>query len=469
MRTPTASVLLAVISAGSILPVLPARADTRDDRIQQLLDRVEALEKEVRELQGEKAKLKSAPPDSSVNPVGAPAAQPPAPERAATTGPALTVSDEVKAIRLRGLLQLDSRDFFHDATGNNNNSFLVRRARFYVEGALAHGVDFVVAPDFAGSAFTLMDANMNIAFDPGLQLRVGRFKPPVGLEVLQSDSWAFMVERSIATNLMPARDQGIMLWGDVWGGKLSYAAAILNGVADGATISPTGDFDDKRDLALRVYAQPFNDQKSSPLYGLGFGVGASVGWEGGAQALTSGYRTDGQQVFFRYRSTVAQDGELWRVTPQAAYYHGPVGGMAEYVVSTVNLRPNAGGAKAELKNHAWQLAGSYVLTGDDASYKGVVPRRPLNPSAGAWGAWEITGRISKLDVDNAAFPLFADPATSASEETGWGVGVNWYPTKSVRASINYFHTSFDLAAPTVTNPVILQDENAVLTRFQLNF
>src|SRR6185503_4086811 len=118
------------------------------------------------------------------------------------------------------------------------------------------------------------------------------------------------------------------------------------------------------------------------------------------------------------------------------------------------------------------LATGYVLTGEDSSYNGVVPRTNFDLAAGTWGAFEVVGRYSKVDVDDAAFPLFASAATSASEATGLGLGLNWYLAKSTMLKIDYYQTDFkfDATAPaTPTAPVLRQDEKAFITRFQLSF
>ena len=56
---------------------------------------------------------------------------------------------------------------------------------------------------------------------------------------------------------------------------------------------------------------------------------------------------------------------------------------------------------------------SYVLTGEDASFDGVKPAHPFDPKSDNWGAFELVGRMSRLDVDSNAFPVFASAATSA--------------------------------------------------------
>jgi phosphate-selective porin OprO and OprP len=446
---PVGSLCAALISLA--VPVFGA--DARDEEIRLLRAQIEKLDARLKALEGEKIKT----------PSGGPAAASP---KAEPRPVAVDVSKEVTSLRLRGLLQADSRWYWGEPSASND-TFLIRRARFYVEGKLGSLFSFHINPDFAGSAFTLQDAWLNLEFSKAVQLRFGRFKTPIGLEQLQSDSWAFFVERSMVTGLVPMRDVGVQLFGDLADGRLSYAFAIQNGVADGASASNAGDYDDGKDFAARIFAHPFKNL-DSPISGLGVGAAATWGEQETAAALTSGYRTDAQQVFFRYRNGVTHDGELWRVSPQAYYFYGPVGMIAEYVASTVNVRPPAGGRSVELRNSGWQLSGSYVLTGEKAAYAGVVPKHPYSPGAGTWGAWEVAARLVELDMDDAAFPVFADPSVSAYGATGLALGLNWYPTASVRASISYFHTEFDSgnAAP---GTVISTDGDAVLTRLQLNF
>ena len=78
-------------------------------------------------------------------------------------------------------------------------------------------------PDFGGSAVQIFDAYMNYRYSPWLQLQAGKFKSPVGLEALQADANISFNERSLATDLVPNRDLGLALKGDLSGGVASYA------------------------------------------------------------------------------------------------------------------------------------------------------------------------------------------------------------------------------------------------------
>lgn len=435
-------------------------ADATD--LQALRDQIRALEQKLLVLE-RKQELKDE---------AAAAAAPSTPKITVNDkGVTLASADGANSLRLRGLVQLDSRTFFGDGAGLTNNAFVLRRARLITEGQFAKNTSFQLVSEFGGSSVSILDANLNIALSKALQFRLGKFKSPIGLEQLQSDSWTFFNERSIASNLVPNRDLGIQAWGELAEGRVGYAAGVFNGVADAASSTNT-DFDNEKDFVARVTFTPFRNDAGSALQGLTFGVAGSVGREKGTAGRASGYRTDGQQTFFSYLSSVVADGRNWRVSPQLDYRNGSFGLLGEYVVSTVNVRPNATGAKAELQNQAWQLAAGYVLTGEDSSYNGVVPRTNFNLSAGTWGAFEVAGRVARVDVDAAAFPLFTSPASSASQAISTGVGLNWYLSKAVVLKLDYYQTDFDFAAgaPAVpTAPVLRQDEKAFIARFQLGF
>jgi phosphate-selective porin OprO/OprP len=206
---------------------------------------------------------------------------------------------------------------------------------------------------------------------------------------------------------------------------------------------------------------------------LGLGLGGSYevdrAWTNTVSTgLTPGYTSDGQQRFFTYTNGVVGNGAHWRISPQGYYYIGPFGLLGEYVVSDQQVRNVPKGQSADLQNTAWQISGSWVLTGEDASYAGVTPRHPFDPLKGNWGALQLVGRYAELRVDPAAFPAYADPGTSASSAKAWAAGLNWYLNRNVRVNASYSRTTFDGgtgAKATVTK----QPESVFFTRMQLAF
>jgi len=379
-------------------------------------------------------------------------------------------------LRVKGLIQGDSRFYIDDGGNNRNDTFLLRRLRPIFEGTLWKNIDFMIMPEFGGGSVVttngtantpsaqILDAYLNFRYIPELQLRAGKFKEPVGLEQLQSDSQMFFLERGAPSNLTPARDMGIMLHGEVLGGVVNYAAGIFNGVGDSRN-SANLDFDDEKDFAGRLFFHPFLKTEIEPLRGFGFGVGGSYGNQDGVSGLGQ-FVTEAAQQFFIYANNVTADGRHWRITPQGYWYYGSFGLLGEYVLSDQVIGRFGSPAKADLQNRAWQIAGSYVLTGEDTSYRGVIPKKPFSLSDNQWGALEFVARYSHLSIDEEVFPTFADPATQAHGANAYTFGLNWYANRNIRTSLNYVHTDFQGGDQ---GAITRQDENAILTRLQLTF
>ena len=388
-------------------------------------------------------------------------------------GFSISSADTNFVVQLHGVLQEDSRTFFKDNNNNGADGFLLRRARPILTGTVFHDFDFNFTPDFGGSTVQIFDAYVNYHYNSALQLEVGKFKAPVGLEALMADRDILLNERSLATDLVPNRDLGAELHGDLFGGAISYGLGLFNGDTDynGTTINSPME-DDKAGEG-RLFFQPFIGTDFNPLKGLGFGVAGSYLANrpptNSVTGLTPGYTTDGQQKFFTYNAGVNAAGDGWRVSPQAYYFYGPLGLLSEYVIS--DQRVSLAKKSAALANTAWEVTGSLVLTGDDASYNGVTPLHPFNPHTGDWGALQLVGRFEGLDIDGKAFTDgFASSSKSASGATAWSVGLNWYLNRNIRAEVSFSRTLFDdflgKAAPGVAPA---QPENVLFTRVQLAF
>lgn len=128
--------------------------------------------------------------------------------------------------------------------------------------------------------------------------------------------------------------------------------------------------------------------------------------------------TPGQQRFFRYRTTsassdvVAADGK------------------------TVNVPRTTVLANTTFAGDAWQLQGLWVLSGEDAIYRGVKPSRNFDPLAGGWGAWAL--------------------------------GLNWYLNRNFKVNLDYENTWFKGGGSTRL-PLDRETERVLFTRFQIAY
>ena len=405
---------------------------------------------------------------------------------AGAEGFSFSSADTNFVLKLRGYVQADGR-FYVDDHIPANDTFLLRRVRPIFEGTLFRHYDYRIMLDFASGINSssanngfLQDGYLNVHYWPEFQVQVGKFKPPVGLERLQSGANLLFVERGLPTQLVPNRDAGVQLHGQLFDGLLNYAAGIFNGVQDSASADSDVGTDDHKDLAARLFAHPFKKTKIPPLQGLGIGLGGS--WGNQAGTLPS-FKTPGQQTFFSYlagtgtNANVTADGEHWRLAPQAYYYWGPFGVFGEYVISSQKLRRDAGGNPTlfeTVHNRAWQVAASWFLTGEKNSFSPVKPLRPVNFAEGGWGALELAARYGELTLDPELFSPAATggaqfaSASSASKARSWGLGVNWYLNRNIKLSLDYDQTDFE-GGSTKQGNVTAQDERVIMTRAQFSF
>ncbi len=380
----------------------------------------------------------------------------------------LQSADSNYVLRVGGYAQADYRSYLDDKFNHGVDTFLMRRVRPILEGTLYRDFDYRIMTDFGNGApqtSLLQDAYVEWHHWQWLKLRIGKFKPPVGLEWLESDTDLLFIERGLPTDLVPQRDVGIQLSGNLLDGVITYAGGVFNGVVDGGI----GDLDttDSKDLAARVFFQPFKETDIRFLEGFGFGSGGTIGRERVSSTTTNlpTYKSTGQLTVFSYGKGVAPDGQELRYTPQAFYHLGPFGLLAEYNVSDQAVRN--GTHTADLDMNAWQVAGGLFLTGEQQRYRGspysplgaVTPRHPFKLGSGGWGAFEVVARYGDLHFDPNVFNIspasagarFASPITSVQEAREWGVGVNWYLNRNIKISLDYDHTVFDGGAGTATS------------------
>jgi phosphate-selective porin OprO and OprP len=453
--------------------------------------------------------------------------------KAAPNGFSIASADGGNIVKLRGTLSIDGRYFtsFDDTANLTNNvvgtsayksadGFLLRKVRPYFEGTLNGIYDWRFQPEFSGGRTVVLDAYVAARLQPWLIITAGKFKNPIGLERLQTEQYNKFVELGFPSALFPNRDIGLQLSGMVANGALHYAAGIYNGTIDGGSSdnNPTADADSdgKREFAARIFTLPFTNSNNYYLRGLAIGIAGSVGSkQGNADVSTRGssfststqiisfvssntwlptYRTAAQQAFFSYRGDNADtmtlneaayaNGDHTRWSPQAYYYYGSLGIIAEYAESKQQLNRHLTSAirSALITNKAWQVAASYFLTGEDAAYNSATPRRNFAIGKTGLGAWEVALRYQRLSIDGAAFASaaaandsFANPATAVRSAIGYSATINWSLNQNVRWSLEYDHTKFTggagISATASVDAIVVnrKPEKAFVTRFALAF
>jgi phosphate-selective porin OprO/OprP len=460
--------LLRLLIASSIIAAFPAHANDQQE-INRLKALIEELDQRVRVLDRKQeiaaeeaaAKQKSAPIVNSSD-----------------KGFGIKSADGDFEYRFRGVAQLDYRRFEGNSSASTvYDGFLFRRIRPTFEGTVFKNYGFRFTPEFAESGdgsgtsgisqnkTRVVDAYFDIKHNPAASVRLGKFKPFVGLERLQGAADTKFIERSyVSNNVLPNRDLGVSLFGEVADKKVNYALGIFNGVKDGGENFTSQDENNAKDVTARIFTTPLAGTDSK-LAGLGVGIAGT--WSSATNNGLPSYKTPGQAYnFFAYSSTTSANGSRNRLSPQAYYYRGPLGILGEY--ATVNQAVVKGASSDTLKNSAWHITTSWLLTGEDASYGGVKPITPYKPGPdGGWGALELVARYQENNLDDKA-ASYADTAKGyATAAKTWGVGLNWYLTADSKFALNYDLTTFDnLHKGTVLTG---DKEHFLVARYQLAF
>jgi phosphate-selective porin OprO and OprP len=86
---------------------------------------------------------------------------------------------------------------------------------------------------------------------------------------------------------------------------------------------------------------------------------------------------------------------------------------------------------------------SLVLTGEShryipayAAYGGISPANPFSLRGGGWGAWEIAGRVSTINLNDQ---LGTASGVAGGRQTIYNAGLNWYVNSNIRFMFDYLH------------------------------
>lgn len=412
-----------------------------------------------------------------------------------TNGFRISSQDGQHEVRIRGAMQADGRFFSEDSNRQAIDSFELKQGRVWLEGKVFKNIYYKIMPDFAAGGNILPDAYLDYAYLPEASLLVGKFKPSLSLERLQGDADGTFLERAFPTYLASNRDVGVQLHGafsksgfttEVVPGPIdakntfTYQVGVMNGSGDdGSPNNNSKDTDDNKEFVGRLFAHPFQHTGYSWLEGFGVGVAGTVG-DPNAQVLKAQATPIGRNTYLDYTKTYTvgntkntapvSNGEQYRLYPQAYWYAGPFGLMAEYVASSQTISgKDSKGKNTNIRqdNTAWQLLGSWVVTGEDNTFGAVKPIQNFSPLDGRWGALQFAARWSEMDIDNGTFKIL-DPTQSATHATAWTLGANWYLNSYALIRADYEQTSFDGGATAIKGGD-RPTEQVFATRFQLSF
>lgn len=358
------------------------------------------------------------------------------------------------------------------------DGFFVRQARLEMSGLFYKQFEFKVQMDAptaaAADGGTLQDGYIGWVPMKEFNLRFGQFKEPFSQEEITSTRFIDFVDRSVLNRLVPGRDIGIMVHGNLFEAAcdLHYEVAVFNG--SGRAIFDT---DDEKDVAARLQAYPLKSIDSDWTKGLRVGVAGTVGSADQESAYPDYVVPDTTTRWLDVDATVLNKGARERLGFEMAWNIGPVGLRGEYATRSSEVRETTAGVirKDRIRDEAWYAAATWLVTGEAKPMDGrVAPAEPFDVEAGTWGAFELALRyaMSRTDDDIFANGFATGSVGTATDNTdridSLTAGFNWYLSRNFRFSFNWVHNWF--ADDVLFGAVEREDEEDVMMmRFQIDF
>ena len=135
-----------------------------------------------------------------------------------------------------------------------------------------------------------------------------------------------------------------------------------------------------------------------------------------------------------------------------------------------------GGAYGQV---SWTITGeAHAYNPQAGSYFRISPRRPFSLTDGGLGAFEVAARVSYVDLDSnfrTGSALAVQPAAvDGGRQTGYTLGLNWYPNDLFRFLLDYDHVEYSKANGTAVKGAALgvpvgADLDALSLRAQVAF
>ncbi|CAI3958026.1 porin [Commensalibacter communis] len=334
--------------------------------------------------------------------------------------------------------------------------------------------DFAVniTPDFGGGSAGLYEANMQYGGLKNTILTFGFFEPRVTLEGSESSNEGALMERPAAVELargIAAGDSRFSIGGVTYG-KRWYVGSYFTGHTYSATKDNPDIIKDQTGGMLRVAGRPY----ASKDIDLHLGLSASSAFNVAQTNKGKQYNFSGSPGFRLTQETLIRTGALdnvsnvWEAGPELAFRWNRFLAKGEYIQYGINRS----GGQRSLNFDGYYTSLTYTILGKPRSYdiRSAAFRSPaveydFDPKQNHWGAVEISGRWSVLDLNSHKN---ASDGVQGGKQTVWTGGVNWYPNPHFRVSLNYDHV---MTSSTPNNPLNIRGRNldAVAARFQAAF
>lgn len=510
-------------------PKAAPKPDPRDAEIQALKDQVQALAAKVDSLEARAAPAAAAPPPPPPAPVAViqtpPQASAPKPTTVVSIAgghPSIQSADGQFVANLHGVMQFDAAGYFQDKAGPITSDFRrgaaatdtahardlssgsnFRRARIGIDGRAFGDWEYNLLFEYGGAgeedAGHIQEMWAQYSGLKPFHIRIGAFPPSVGLEDQGSTNGSLFLERPAVSDIARSLAGGdFREAGEIWGGTDRwYVSAAVSGRTVGVVNSQATGVAQPFDSALGFLGRAaFAPVKTNDLL-IELGVHGSyvdrVVDAGGPDAAASAVR---YPISFQERPELRVDGTRLISTGSLNARHASTLGLeasalfhslflqSEYEHFQIErLNPAAGVSDPDF--HGWYVEGGWTITGEKRrfdpgsfAWSASPVDHPFSLANGTWGAFELTGRYSDINLNYHAGALGTAPTPDAvrgGEQEIWTVGMNWYPNTFYKFMFDYQDVRIRRLSPsatsfqTPTGAEIGQHYQAIMLRSQFAF
>ena len=307
-----------------------------------------------------------------------------------------------------------------------------RRGRLFVQGLILRKFLFKVAYDVVDEE--VKDVYLGVRdVGPILALVLGQTKEPFSLENETSLRNQPLLERSLASALAPGRNLGVMGTGQLAGKRIRWAiGAFLRDDSRRQEEEAVRGYEEDLELAIRITGLPLWEEDGQKMVLVGASFANVFVNEHEQLSLSASPET---RLVKPLIGTGTFDGAtaVHRVGVEFAAVRGPFWVQADGIANRYSRRDRGdldfwGGSLRA----GWLLTGEYRRYGRASGVFGtVVPRRPFSWRQRRFGALEIAGRISYLDL--------TDEDVRGGQELNLTLGLNWYLRARLRVGVNWVH------------------------------
>jgi phosphate-selective porin OprO/OprP len=315
-----------------------------------------------------------------------------------------------------------------------------------------------VTPDFGGSpdgSPTLYEANLNWTPIRPLTLTVGYYKPYYGLgDSMSSNDFLFLERPSIieiSRNIVAGDSRSSV--GGRWAADRYFLAGYLTGDVYGSnnsTIGNTQATTGQTGFVGRVGGRPYTTADTDLHLGFTGSYAFDLRRDANGQTLRLRDRPE-----WRAGDASTRHIDTGNLPADNASTWGPEFGVrwrnfmlqGEYQQINVEQAQSRGALRPDLTFDGGYVEASWVITGEprrystsSAAFGRPNPARPFDFHGGGWGAWEVMARWSLVDLNDKITrgrPQAATGGVYGGRQEVIGLGLSWYPTSYLRFMLDW--------------------------------